>query len=65
LLRAVRQDQSYTVTSHGKVIARVVPAEKHGGATRAAKAVLVRRLRSEHSTDIGHGTRDELYEEKQ
>jgi prevent-host-death family protein len=64
LLRAVREGQSYVVTSHGKAVARLVPAENHGGARKAAKAALMKRLRSQRAIDIGRWTRDELYEEK-
>ena len=65
LLRAVREGQSYVVTSHGKAVARIVPAEKDGGATRGARAGLLKRLRSEPVVTIGRWSRDELYEDKQ
>ncbi|HTW24955.1 MAG TPA: type II toxin-antitoxin system prevent-host-death family antitoxin [Candidatus Baltobacteraceae bacterium] len=64
LLRSVRGGQSYVVTSHGKVVARIVPAESHGGTRKAAKAALMKRLRSQRAIDIGRWRRDDLYEEK-
>jgi prevent-host-death family protein len=65
LLRAVREGQSYVVTSHGKAVAKIVPAEKNNGVTRGARAVLLRRLRSEPVVTIGRWSRAELYEDKQ
>lgn len=64
LLRAVREGQSYVVTSHGKAVARIVPAEKDGGVTRGARAALLKRLRSERVVTIGRWRREELYEDK-
>lgn len=65
LLRAVREGQSYVVTSHGKAVAKIVPAGKNGGVARGARASLVKRLRSEPVVRIGRWTREELYEDKQ
>jgi prevent-host-death family protein len=62
LIRAVREGQSYVVTSHGKAVARIVPVEKDGGATRGARTCLLKRLRSESVVTIGRWNRDELYE---
>ena len=64
LLRAVREGQSYVVTSHGRAVARIVPAEKDIGVTRGARAALLKRLRSEPVVTIGRRSRDELYEDK-
>ena len=64
LLRAVREGQSYVVTSHGKAVAKIVPAGKNGGVARGARASLVKRLRSEPVVSIGRRTREELYEDK-
>jgi len=63
LLRAVREGQSYVVTSHGKAVAKIVPTEKNGGLTRGARAALVKRLRSERVVAIGRWSRDELYQD--
>ena len=64
LLRAVREGQSYVVTSHGRAVAKIVPAQKDDGVMRGAKAALLRRLRSEPLSTIGRWSRDELYEDK-
>ncbi len=64
LLRSVREGQSYIVTSHGTAVAKIVPAEKHGGEMRSARLALLRRLRAEPVVKIGRWARDELYEEK-
>ena len=45
LLREVREGKSYVVTSHGRAVARIVPAEKDIGVARAAGAALLKRLR--------------------
>jgi len=63
LLRAVREGQSYVVTSHGQAVAKIVPADKSGGIARGARATLLKRLRSEPAVTIGRWSRDELYED--
>jgi prevent-host-death family protein len=65
LLRAVREGQSYVVTSHGKPVARIVPAVKGGGPTRGARAAFLKRLRSEPVVTIGRWKREDLYEDRQ
>ena len=65
LLRAVREGQSFVVTSHGRAVARLVPAEKNSGVTRGARAALLKRLRSEPVVTVGRWRRDELYEATQ
>lgn len=63
LLRAVREGDSYIVTSHGKAVARIVPVQKNGGLTRGARAALLKRLRSERVVKVDRWSRDELYED--
>ena len=65
LLRGVREGRSYVVTSHGRAVAKIVPAEKDGGVTRGARAALLKRLRSEPVVTIGRWAREDLYEDKQ
>ena len=66
LLRGVREGRSYLVTAHGQPIARLVPADPQGELTRrlrkAAKRALLERVAKQPTMDIGHWTRDELYE---
>ncbi len=64
LLSGVRNGQSYVVTAHGKAVAKIVPVAKNGGVARAARATLLKRLRSEPVITIGRWSRDELYEDK-
>jgi prevent-host-death family protein len=63
LLRGVRRGSSYVVTSHGKPVARLVPAPEKNVVAQGARAGLLTRLRSQRVTDIGSWTRDELYED--
>ena len=62
LLREVREGKSYVVTSHGGGRLPGVPAEKDI-VRRGARAVLLKRLRSEPVVTIGRWSRDELYED--
>ena len=66
LLRGVREGRSYVVTSHGKPVARLVPADRHDELTRrlrsAAKRALLERVATQPTMNIGRWTRDELYE---
>jgi len=64
LLRAVREGQSYVVTSHGQAVAKIVPVEKNGAVTQRARTVLWKRLRSEPVVRIGRWSRDELYRDE-
>ena len=64
LLRLVREGRSVVVTSHGKPIARIVPIGEHDDRTaRGARVALLSRLRAAPVIDVGHWTRDELYED--
>ena len=63
LLREVRGGASFVVTAHGKPVARIVPADEAANPRAAARATLMRRLRSQPATqDSGPWRRDELYE---
>ena len=64
LLRAVREGQSYVVTSHGQAVAKIVPVEKDGAVTQRARTLLWKRLRSEPAVRIGRWSRDELYRDE-
>jgi len=63
LLRAVREGDSYVVTSHGKPVARIVPAGRHEAVATTARDLLLRRLAGQPVQEIGRWSRDELYEE--
>jgi prevent-host-death family protein len=62
LLRAVRDGDSFVITSHGKPVAKIVPFVAQDRVRDAAKATLLARLRAQRAINIGRWTRDELYE---
>lgn len=63
LLRHVRTGASYIVTSHGKPVARLVPANAGDRLARTARDVLFARLERTRVRKAGRWTRDELYED--
>lgn len=63
ILRGVRDGQSYVVTSHGRPVARIVPATARDTATSGARAALLSRLERQPVVSAGRWSRDELYEE--
>ncbi|EQB16756.1 MULTISPECIES: type II toxin-antitoxin system prevent-host-death family antitoxin [Sphingobium] len=64
ILRGVRDGNSYVVTSHGRPVARIIPADREEEATSGARAVLLARLARQDIVQIGRWTRDELYDER-
>jgi antitoxin (DNA-binding transcriptional repressor) of toxin-antitoxin stability system len=50
------------VTSHGRPVARIAPVDSDIQKREAAKAALLKRLRSQPVVNIGPWTRDELYD---
>ena len=56
LLRGVRRGRSYVVTSHGKPVARLVPASNTNRIAARARVALLARLRSQRVLDIGRWT---------
>jgi prevent-host-death family protein len=62
LLRAVRDGESFVITSHGKPVAKIVPFVAQDRVRAAAKARLLARLRSQRAINAPRWTRDELYE---
>jgi len=63
LLRGIREGRSYVVTSHGKPVARLIPAGKHEDLAAGARTVLLSRLESQAAVQAQRWTRDELYED--
>lgn len=67
LLRGVRKGRRYVVTSHGKPVAKLVPADVDERATQSSRAVLFERLQSQKpmkgSAARRRWKRDELYED--
>lgn len=64
ILRGVRDGQSYVVTSQGRPVAPIIPANQHGRVASGARAALLSRLERQPVTDAGHWTRNELYEDE-
>lgn len=63
LLRGVREGRSYVVTSHGKPVARLIPAGKHQDVAASARETLLARLEKQPVMQAGRWARDELYED--
>jgi prevent-host-death family protein len=63
ILRDVREEHTtYVVTSHGKPVAKITPVDPNSRVSARALDLLLERLESEPVIDIGHWTRDELYD---
>lgn len=63
LLRGIREGRSYVVTSHGKPVARLIPAGKHDDVASSARSALLSRLEKQPVVNSGRWKRDELYED--
>jgi prevent-host-death family protein len=64
ILRGVREGRSYVVTSHGRPVARIIPADKSASVASGARAALLSRLERQPIVNAGCWTRDELYEDE-
>ena len=62
LLREVRDGNSFLVTSHGRPVARMVPATQPGPFQNTAKQFLLDRLRRQPAVNAGRWKREELYD---
>ena len=60
ILREVAEGDTFTVTSHGRPIARIVPAQAKG--SEAAKRRFLEYLRQQPTMEIGPFKREELYD---
>jgi prevent-host-death family protein len=63
LLRGVREGCSYVLTSHGKPVARLIPAGKHENVATGARTALLSRLEKQPVVRAKRWTRDELYQD--
>jgi len=63
VLRQVRGGASYTVTSHGRPVARIVPIRSSDTLKVKGRDALLNRLRRAPVADAGRWTRDALYDE--
>ena len=64
LLHGVRRGRSYVVTSHGQPVAKLSPVDEAENAEAGARDALLKRLQRQSVVNIGHWTRDELYEDE-
>jgi len=62
ILRKVREGNRYVVTSHGKTVAQIIPADRQEGVLSGARATLLDRLVRQPITRTEPWTRDELYD---
>lgn len=63
ILRGVREGNSYVVTSHGKPVARILPADAQEETRSGARSALLSRLAKQPVVDAGRWSRDKLYED--
>lgn len=63
ILRAVRDGSSFVVTSHGRPVARIVPASGNEQAMLKAREALFARLETQPLTQARPWTRDDLYDD--
>ena len=63
ILRRVREGHSFVVTSHGRPVARIIPAERRENVAAGARNALLSRLERQSVVNAGRWTRDELYED--
>jgi prevent-host-death family protein len=64
ILRGVKDGHSYVVTSHGRPVARMVPADMEQDAAASARAALLSRLERQEVINAGHWAREELYDKE-
>ena len=65
LLRQVRGGATFTVTSHGRPVARLVPIAAAAPVVGSARKTLFARLTAARTLNVGRWTRDDLYEDGQ
>lgn len=63
ILRSVREGHSYVVTSHGRPVARIIPANRRENVATGARNALFSRLERQSVMNAEPWTRDELYED--
>ena len=61
LLREVTKGESYVVTSHGRPVARIVPAASVNETAVKARKALISRLKKQAAIRVGKWNREELY----
>jgi len=61
ILQRVRDGRSVVVTSHGRPVARIVPAEGETATRRAARDALLARLEAQPAVPADRWSREDLY----
>jgi prevent-host-death family protein len=61
ILRDVRAGDHFIITAHGRPVAEISPVKPQDASRMAARRALEERLNAQPAVDIGHWTRDELY----
>ena len=64
LLREVQNGASFTVTSHGRPVARLVPADSETADRAALIKSMIDTANARPVMNLGKWTREELYERK-
>jgi prevent-host-death family protein len=64
ILRDVREGHSYLVTSHGRPVARIVPAEASDEVAEAAWRNLLDRLERQGPLNKPRWRREDLYDDR-
>ncbi|MFN8617027.1 MAG: type II toxin-antitoxin system Phd/YefM family antitoxin [Dehalococcoidia bacterium] len=62
LLRGVREGRRYTVTSHGRPVAQLIPAADQD--RQVARAALLLRLAHQEPLNVPQWSRDELHDDE-
>jgi prevent-host-death family protein len=66
VLRAVEAGETFTVTSHGRPVARICPISEDAAEVQARRNAawdrILERLEEQPAVNAGKWTRDELYE---
>ena len=65
ILRSVAEGSTFVVTSHGRPIAQIAPAEPPQRDWQERHSQFIERLRKQPVRHIGTWTRDELYEDEE
>lgn len=64
LLKQVKAGETVTITSHGEVVARIVPERERVSEERIkSREAHIERLRKQPALNAGRWTRDELYDD--
>ncbi|MDX8499793.1 type II toxin-antitoxin system prevent-host-death family antitoxin [Mesorhizobium sp. VK4C] len=64
ILRGFREGRSYVVISHGRPVARIIPADAHRAEFPRSRAALLSRLERQPLIDAGNWNRDDAYDDE-